>query len=86
MSTRTLGRGTYGGNLGSKLYGRGGNVSLHLSFMPYGKATEGMSGSEPDPGNPAVWDRRGAYGNVMSWSDDYLPLSRKRRIHRKSLA
>ena len=40
------------------------NVGQHLSFMSAGKATEGMSGSEPDPGNPAVRDRRGACGNV----------------------
>jgi len=39
-------------------------VSQHLSVLLSGKATEGRSGSEPDPGNPAVRDRRGACGNV----------------------
>jgi len=40
-------------------------VGQHLSFLLSGKATEGRSGSEPDPGNPAVRDRRGACGNVI---------------------
>ena len=39
-------------------------MGQHLSFMLYGKATEGKSGSKPDLGNLAVRDCRGAYGNV----------------------
>jgi hypothetical protein len=39
-------------------------VSQHLSLMLYRKATEGKSESEPDSGNPTVWDRRGASGNM----------------------
>ena len=36
----------------------------HLSFLDSGKAAGGLPGSEPHSGNPTVWDRRGAYGNV----------------------
>ncbi len=39
-------------------------MSQHLSLMLYRKATEGKSESEPDSGNPTVWDRRGASGNM----------------------
>ena len=36
----------------------------HLSFVGIGKAAGGLPGSEPHSGNPTVWDRRRAYGNV----------------------
>ena len=58
----------------------------HLSFLGGRKAVGGqIPRSEPDPVDPAVRDRRGACGNVMSWSDGLLPRSRKRWTHRKSL-
>ncbi len=39
----------------------------HLSFLGGGKAVGGqIPRSEPDPGDPAVRDRRGAYGNGSS--------------------
>ncbi len=38
----------------------------HLSFLGDGKAVGGqIPRSEPDLGDPAVRDRRGAFGNVM---------------------
>ena len=37
----------------------------HLSFILYGKTTEGKSRSKPDPGNLAVRDCRGACGNML---------------------
>ncbi len=37
----------------------------HLSLLSGRKAVGGpIPRSEPDPGNPAVRDRRGAYGDV----------------------
>jgi len=35
-------------------------------FGPRGQAAKGQPRSEPDWGNPAVRDRRGAYGNVAT--------------------
>jgi hypothetical protein len=40
----------------------------HLSFLVDGKAGEEEPGSEPDSGNPTVWDHGGACGNVCHGS------------------
>jgi hypothetical protein len=40
------------------------HVCQHLSLADIGKAYAGKPRSEPDPGNPAVRDRRGASGIV----------------------
>ena len=37
----------------------------HLSLISDGKTTEGKSRSEPEPGNLAFRDRRGACGNML---------------------
>ena len=43
----------------------GVDMRHHLSFLGNGKAVGGQTPrSKPDPGNPAVRDCRGAYGNV----------------------
>jgi hypothetical protein len=42
----------------------GVDMRQHLSFLDSGKAAGGSQGLEPHSGNPTVWDRRGAYGNV----------------------
>jgi hypothetical protein len=40
------------------------DVCQHLSLSDIGKTYAGKPRSEPDPGNPAVRDRRGASGIV----------------------
>ncbi len=53
-------------------------MSQHLSFAEHGKAAGGNSqGQKPDPGNPAVRDRREAPGNVS-----YGELGPRRAIAR----
>jgi hypothetical protein len=47
-----------------KLISGGVDMCQHLSFLDLRKAAGGLPGSEPHSGNPTVWDRRGAYGNV----------------------
>src|SRR5512132_3615754 len=50
----------------------GRRVRQHRSFAPWGKARpekwRAEPRPEPDSGNPTVRDRRGASGNVASWS------------------
>jgi hypothetical protein len=50
----------------------GRRVRQHRSFAPWGKARpekwRAAPRPEPDSGNPTVRDRRGASGNVASWS------------------
>jgi hypothetical protein len=77
---------SYRSNLGSKPWGRGVYVCQHLSLISDGKTTEGKSRSEPEPGNLAFRDRRGACGNMLQWFDNHLPRSRKRWIQWKLLA
>ena len=57
--------GEQGGDVGRKPCGDGVYVGQHLSFTRHGKATDSRPRSEPDPGKPAVRDRRGACGNMM---------------------
>ena len=47
-----------------KLVSGGVDRRQHLSFTGIRKAAGGLPGSEPHSGNPTVWDRRGACGNV----------------------
>ena len=51
-------------NFGRKPGAAGAYVGQHLSFAGSGEAVEGGPRSEPDPGNPAVRDRRETCGNV----------------------
>ncbi len=58
------------GDANSTALGR--RVRQHRSFAPWGKARPekwcAEPRPEPDSGNPTVRDRRGASGNVASWS------------------
>src|SRR5512140_3378177 len=58
------------GDANSTALGR--RVRQHRSFAPWGKARpekwRAEPRPEPDSGNPTVRDRRGASGNVASWS------------------
>lgn len=53
------------GRPGSKPAWGGAHVCQHLSFTQVWEGDQGLwPRSKPDPGNPAVRDCRGAYGNV----------------------
>ena len=63
-STRTCWAGEPWSARGSKPYCAGVDARQHVNLARYGKATDGEPRSEPDWGNPTVWDHRGACGNV----------------------
>src|SRR5262249_4680889 len=65
---------------GSKPYCEGVDVSQHVSFAWYGKATVGRPRSEPDWGKPTVRDRRGACGNVDHGGTRHPPRVSKERV------
>src|SRR5262249_18501663 len=65
---------------GSKPYCEGVDVSQHVSFAWYGKATRGRPRSEPDWGKPTVRDRRGACGNVDQGGTRHPPRISKERV------
>ncbi len=57
----------------------GVHASQRLSLPGLGKTRRGKPRSEPDPGNPAVRDRRGAWGNTAYGGTGNPSCNRKGR-------